>query len=202
MGRGDRLVEEPPADRRTAIGALYLLSSTLLGAFGVRPVDHYLTAAEMLGTRATGQSGNPTNPLDLAIREAGRAVDHLVEVKKWLDLMLDKYQGENWCRIADVLFDFFGPDYIALHPLGREVESDECALDLVARDRFAQFLSADTNDELSDEHAKWLACLIWLEKRRTTVHLCKTGNALSMKFSSGVVVAPVNADVAHWAARF
>jgi len=183
------------------ISALYLLCSSLVGALGVRPFEHYLTAAEMLGVRAAGHNWITMNHLDLAAREAERAAGHVAEVKKWLDLLSEKYQGENWRRTADVFFDFFGSEYIKVRPLGSNVESDETALDIIAGNEFAQFLSADPNDELSTEHAKWLASLVWLEKRMAGVHLSKTGDALSLKFVP-VGPTPDKADIAYWATRF
>ncbi|WP_321785241.1 response regulator [Paraburkholderia sp. J94] len=138
----------------TRLGIVQTLCASLIGPGRFQPVETYLAGADLAGTGNVQPDWQRMDYADLvrAESESSGRFGHAVATR--LAQLRTQLAGRSAADAVQVVAD----------ALGERVRGSGDALIWAAPDTLSEFLARPVGQSVSDAHAAWLACLLWIEE--------------------------------------
>lgn len=173
------------------IGTLYALCASLLEERHTLPVESYLAAAAQVTLSAQQPDWMLIDYCDLVAAEALRSAAFGRTVRDRLSQMEEKQPGAAPELVITLLSQVFGA---TLAP-------DEGGCVFLDRRQLTEFLETAAGSPVSEQHAAWLASLLWLARRGWSMELEPAGDGLRARLVPGA--PPLSApQLAAWVDQF
>ncbi|QGZ37871.1 two-component system probable response regulator PhcQ [Pseudoduganella flava] len=175
------------------IGTLYALCAGVAGEAGAQgaavPIEAYLAAALCAGLTPPEPDWLMMDYSDLISSEAFRSAAFAAAVRTQLDGLLARGGGaaDVFDRLAEVFADGFD----------RAADGGT----IVHTSRLTEFLETPTASTVSQQHAFWLAALLWLGTHGQTLQMAGGPDGVHVKLV-GADAAPTPAQLAGWIEQF
>lgn len=145
------------------IGALYALCNGLMLPTAMSPLENYLAAAAASGVKPVDQPDwQHMDYADLVSMEAFRTVNFVRTVQEYLAMLSSRWPADAKTPTLAPLGGIAGAQVQA---------SGEAAFLPVDSVNFSEFLESPASVEVSQQHAAWLACLVWLHNNGKSLSL-------------------------------
>ncbi|WP_028105047.1 response regulator [Pseudoduganella violaceinigra] len=174
------------------IGALYTLAASLDESGAAVPVESYLAGALSAGMTAPEPDWLLLDHSDLISSEAFRSAAFGRAVRAQLQQLEQRHGDGTPAQALEWLAEVFGPAF-------RAVDAGHAVL--LPDARLAEFLETPTGIAVSEQHAFWLACLMWLGRRGATLQLVGTAQGVECRLAPAeATLTP--AQLAAWVEQF
>lgn len=173
------------------IGTLYAMCASLLEDRHVLPLDAYLAAAAHATVAAPETDWLLMDYCELVGAEAQRSAAFGRAVRSWLSQMEEKQAGAAPDPVITLLSQVFG---------GTLAPSEGGCVFLEPA-QLAEYLETATTQQVSDQHAAWVASLLWLARRGWSMEMNPEGGSLRARL---VQAGPhmSGSQLAAWIDRF
>ncbi|WGS51679.1 response regulator [Paraburkholderia sp. D15] len=150
------------------IGTVHTLCVSLIGPGRFQPMETYLAGTELAGTRNAEPDWQRMDYADLmrAESECSGSFGHALGTR--LAELRTRYAGRGAAEAVQVFAEV----------LGGSVRGDGDALVWNTPDTLSEFLTRPVGQAVSDEHAAWLAGLLWLEETGGALRFGREGEAI------------------------
>lgn len=158
----------------TRIGAVRTMSATLIGPERFHPVETYLAAAALADVESSEPDWLLLDYSDLIAAESQRGGIFGHKVAEKLAALRSRHAGSG---VGGAVSAVAG----SLEEAGARVRREGDALlwdDLPA---LAEFLGEPANNAVSDQHATWLASLLWLDGNDFALEPLREGDAIAFR---------------------
>lgn len=174
------------------IGTVHMICASVGGLASLAAVEAYLSAASIVGVTPPEPNWLLMDYSDLVGAEALRsgAFGHLVHIR--LAGINHQFPGHPGAGAMSVLTTILG-DGVQPKDTGTLVFQDG--------HRFTEFLEAPSGQPVSEQHASWLAGLIWLAGYGATLQVSRVDNALQASLAKAEVHASPD-RLAVWVEQF
>lgn len=173
------------------IGAIYTLCASLAGSEQLLPVEAYLAAALAVGVAQPEPDWLLLDYADLISSEAFRGAAFGAAVRAHYALIERDHPDKEIDKAIDMLAAAFGDNVKVLG--GAAVFADGRYLN--------EFLQTPTGQDVSSQHAFWLACLLWLGKRGWSLTLSRIGPGWQCKLAQAEMPLTPS-QLAAWVEQF
>lgn len=175
----------------TRIGTLYALCASLLEERHTLPIEPYLAAASQGALSVQGPDWLLMDYCDLVAAEAQRSAAFGRAVRTRLSQMEETQPGASPDPAVTLLSQAFG-DKLAPSDGG-------CVF--VDRRQLTEFLETAATAQVSEQHAAWVASLLWLARRGWSVEMHPSEEGLRARLVQGA--RAMSADqLAAWVEQF
>jgi len=171
------------------IGTLYALCAGLAGETGAVPVDAYLSGVLCAGMTPPEPDWLLMDYADLISSEAFRSAAFGRAVRAQLASLTAR--GGAADDVFAALQGVFGDDFTLSADGGTFVQPA----------RLTEFLETPTGSTVSDEHAFWLAALLWLGLQGRTLQATGGPEAVHVRLAAAEA-APTPSQLAGWIEQF
>ena len=155
----------------TRVGMVHAICASLIGPGRFQPVETYLAGTSLAGARNAEPDWQRLDYADLVGAESQRCgvFGHAVGTK--LAELRARLAGRGAADATAVLAEV----------LGAAVRRDGDVVTWSALDALGEFVAKPVADAVSDEHAAWVAALLWLEEAGGALQLQREGDAITAR---------------------
>lgn len=153
----------------TRVGMIHALCASLIGPGRFQPVETYLSGTSLAGAKNAEPDWQRLDYADLVGAESKRSgsFGHAVSTK----LAQLRTAGRGAGDAAAVLAE----------ALGASVRRDGEVVTWTSPTTLSEFVAKPVGEDVSNEHAGWLATLLWLEEAGGALELVREGDAITAR---------------------
>lgn len=174
------------------IGTISVLCSSVRGPDNFQPVETYLAAAHAAGVSPPEPDWQLMDYSDLISAEASRSGEFAHAVRNQLTQIEQRYAGYRGQKAFDVLLEQWGY---------KAKRASDTTIVLTSECNLAEFLETPSLTSVSDQHAGWLALLIWLDSVECPLQIAEEAGVVTCRPAPSA--APFSAErLAAWIEQF
>ncbi|SDR49233.1 two-component system, probable response regulator PhcQ [Paraburkholderia fungorum] len=158
----------------TRIGVVRSISATLIGPERFQPVETYLAAAVLANVQISEPDWLLLDYSDLVAAESDRSGIFGHKVAENLAALRNRHAGSG---VSGAVSAVAG----TLEEAGVKVRREGDALVWNELPALAEFLSEPVSKAVSDQHAVWLASLLWLDGNDFALESAREGDAIAFR---------------------